>query len=118
MSVKQGMIGNCYLISAIGVLGKNRIRGIITDPSLCPSGAYMVKFNKFSKDIYVIVDDSFPVYDVNGDNNWIFGRSEDPNEVFCNIIEKAYAKLYGGYQNIVGGKVALALSDMTGGFPE
>jgi hypothetical protein len=38
--------------------------------------------------------------------------------LFCNIIEKAYAKLYGGYQNIVGGKVAITLSELTGGFPE
>ncbi len=33
MEVRQGMIGDCYLISAIGVLGKDRIRRIITDPS-------------------------------------------------------------------------------------
>lgn len=26
--------------------------------------------------------------------------------------------MYGGYQNIVGGKVSIALADMTGGFPE
>jgi len=34
------------------------------------------------------------------------------------IIEKAYAKLYGGYQDIEGGKVSFALQDLTGGFPE
>lgn len=33
MGVRQGSIGNCYLISAIGVLGKDRIREIICDPS-------------------------------------------------------------------------------------
>jgi hypothetical protein len=34
------------------------------------------------------------------------------------ILEKAYAKLHGGYHHIVGGKVSFALSDLTGGFPE
>lgn len=118
MEVRQGMIGDCYLISAIGVLGKDRIRKIISDPAECPPGAYMVKFSKFGKEIYVIIDDNFPVVDTQGENEWIFGRCEDKKEVFCNILEKAYAKLYGGYHNIVGGKVALALADMTGGFPE
>jgi hypothetical protein len=84
----------------------------------CPSGAYMVKFKKFGREIYIIVDDQFPVYDTGDDNMWLFGRCEDEKEIFCNIIEKAYAKLYGGYQNIIGGKVAITLSELTGGFPE
>ena len=83
-----------------------------------PQGAYMVKFNKLNKDVHVIIDDQFPVHDNSSDNQWLYGRCEDEKEVFCNILEKAYAKLYGGYNNIVGGKVALALADMTGGFPE
>lgn len=77
MQVRQGMIGNCYLISAIGVLGRDRIKSIITDISECPTGAYMVKFNKFNKDIYVIIDDNFPVGETSQDNQWIFGRCED-----------------------------------------
>ena len=74
MQVRQGMIGNCYLISAIGVLGKDKIRAIITDPAQCPPGCYMVKFTKFGKDIFVIIDDNFPVVDTKSDNDWVFGR--------------------------------------------
>jgi hypothetical protein len=33
------------------------------------------------------------------------------------VIEKAYAKLYGGYNMIKGGKCHLAMSELTGGFP-
>jgi hypothetical protein len=33
------------------------------------------------------------------------------------VIEKAYAKLYGGYDKIIGGKVNITLAEMTGGFP-
>ena len=118
MNVRQGMIGDCYLISAIGVLGRERIRKMIAPEDDGPQGAYMVKFNKRNKDVHVIIDDQFPVHDNSSDNQWLYGRCEDEKEVFCNILEKAYAKLYGGYNNIVGGKVALALADMTGGFPE
>lgn len=111
------MIGDCYLISAIGVLGRERLKNIIADPTSGPPGCYMVKFNKFNRDLYVMIDSNFPVFDSGRENQWLFGRCEDEKELFCNIVEKAYAKLHGGYQNIVGGKVALALADITGGFP-
>lgn len=34
------------------------------------------------------------------------------------VLEKAYAKMYGSYSFIEGGKVQYALADMTDGFPE
>jgi hypothetical protein len=33
------------------------------------------------------------------------------------VLEKAYAKLYGSYENIEAGKVQYALCDMIEGFP-
>ncbi len=74
----------------------------------------MVRFHKFSKKVYVIVDDNLPI-DENGD--FVFARSEDPKEIWPCIIEKAYAKLYGGYHNIEEGKCHKVLAEFTGGFP-
>ncbi len=34
------------------------------------------------------------------------------------LFEKAYAKLHGGYDKIVAGKVSYALSELTDGYPE
>lgn len=116
MSVKQGYIGDCYLISAIGVLDSTNIKRILgVDEWKNADGSFMVRFKKYGKDIYVIIDNRFPS---SGGDEWLFGRCENKKEIFTNILEKAYAKLYGGYQNIVGGKVSIALADMTGGFPE
>lgn len=58
----------------------------------------MVRFYKFLKQVYIVIDDQLPVdnYD-----NFVFAKSEDPEEIWPGIIEKAYAKLYGGYYNIV-----------------
>ncbi len=45
-------------------------------------------------------------------------RYRNAKEIYVNVIEKAYAKLYGSYEKIIGGKVHITLSEMTGGFPE
>lgn len=38
---------------------------MISNPAECPPGAYMVKFQKFQRELYFIIDDTFPVYDQN-----------------------------------------------------
>lgn len=64
-------------------------------------GAYMVRFYKFSKEIFVTIDDYLPV---DSHDDYVFAKSEEESELWPSIIEKAYAKLYGGYQNIIKGK--------------
>ena len=41
-----------------------------------------------------------------------------PKKYCAKVLEKAYAKLYGFFQNIDGGFVSYTLSDLTGGLPE
>lgn len=102
--VKQGDIGDCYLISSFGVLGEKLIKQAIgfdekgNERWSNEKGAFMVRFFKFSKQYYVIIDDQMPV---NSEDEWVFAKSEDPVEYWPAILEKAYAKLYKGYHNIV-----------------
>lgn len=80
--VRQGIIGDCYLISSLGVLGDKWILpalGFSSDPEKTwtnQKGAYMVKLFKFSKEIFVIVDDFLPVDE---HDNYIFAKSEEDN---------------------------------------
>lgn len=74
----------------------------------------MVRFKKFKQNIFVTIDNKFPV-DESG--QWICGRCEDPNEIWVNIVEKAYAKMYGSYSKIFGGKAHFVMAEFTGGFP-
>ena len=125
---KQGNVGNCYLISTFSVLGIQNIRKALgmsftnKQGKLVPEewandsekGIYMVRFKKFSKNIFVRIDDHFPV---DSNNNWVCGKSEEPQEIWPNILEKAYAKMYGSYTKIFGGKAHFVMAEFTGGFP-
>ncbi|KAL0220966.1 hypothetical protein RCL1_000820 [Eukaryota sp. TZLM3-RCL] len=113
--VKQGVLGNCWFISALAV--------VATRPELIKqifvkdggkAGLYILKFQKNCEWTYVIVDDFLPCRN----NKPIFAVSTVPNEYFPSIIEKAYAKLHQSYQNIEGGQVSIGLSDLTGGIAD
>jgi hypothetical protein len=76
--VRQGRIGDCYLISSLGVLGDRWILpalGFESDGKkkwVNQKGAYMVRFFKFSKELFVDVDDYLPVDD---HDEYVFAKS-------------------------------------------
>lgn len=51
------------------------------------------------------------------DEEFIFGRSTNRDEVWPSVLEKAYAKRYGSYSIIQGGHVHSALAELTNGVP-
>ena len=53
----------------------------------------------------VTIDDFFPCY-VNGGPIFTFGEG---NELWVMLLEKAYAKTFGTYQNLIGGSCHEAL---------
>ena len=74
----------------------------------------MVRFFKFGKELFVVVDDFLPVDE---HNDYVFAKSEEENEIWPCILEKAYAKLYGGYENIVEGQCHRVFAELSGGVP-
>jgi hypothetical protein len=115
--VKQGGLGDCYFMAVLGAIARVRpefIKNMIKDNK---NGTYTVTFHTEQgisglfgsrSNQQVTVDSSFwtdgkgnPTYanktgDVDAANN---------PELWVMIIEKAWAKLHGGYGNITGGKV-------------
>lgn len=57
------------------------------------------------------LDECFPVLPTS--NKLAFSRT-DQSELWVLLLEKAYAKAYGNYWNIVGGDPVHALRDLTG----
>ena len=116
MDVKQGALGDCYYLSAISVLGDKFVKEcLVTAPEEAGCGAFCVKFFKSGEEEeYVIIDSNFPI----SNDGLAFVKSENGHELWPMILEKAYAKLYGSYENIEAGKVQYALADLTGGAPQ
>jgi calpain-15 len=59
-----------------------------------------------------VVDDYFPII---GPGRPAFARpTEGQNEIWVMLLEKAYAKAYGGYYRLNLGRAGEALRDLTG----
>ena len=62
----------------------------------------------------IVVDDYFPFDPRPEKDNWLFSRDTTENEIWVQILEKAYAKVFGSYEIIEGGQPYQALCNLTG----
>jgi hypothetical protein len=85
-----------WLFTCVGAaLNPAAIRQLITPNTINPFGVYTVRFHIDGKPRYVVVDDNLPV-DEKG--KLIFAQPSRSEFVWPLILEKAVAKLHGGYQ--------------------
>lgn len=118
--IGQGALGDCYFLAAMNVVPSDVIENdiIITiedKEEWREIGAFCVKFYYNGDERYVVVDDKFP-YGWNKKCVFVKG-GEDGKELWPQVIEKAYAKLYGDYGKIEGGFTHQALSELVDGPP-
>ena len=66
-------------------------------------GLFVIRIFKNFKWIYVIIDERIPV-DIKSKQP-VFGKCRDPHEMWVALIEKAYAKMHGCYENLISGYV-------------
>jgi len=76
---------------------------------------YGVRLFKGGRPCVIVVDDLLPC--MYGDRP-AFATARHNDVLWPSVMEKAYAKLHGAYDAIVGGHVTDALQDFTGGVPE
>ena len=106
----QGYIGDCYFISCVNAL--SRIPQLLNFIMRLPSKIVKnkVETNLFTVNFFidgewkiVNIKDSFPCYK-NGNKYELIGVKPKSNELFMMILEKAWAQINGGYDQIEGGQ--------------
>lgn len=104
----------------MAVLGSKHTRDkfifLNTDDEFMTCGAFCIKFYEQGVEDIIIIDDMLPL--LNGEEHPFTNTGEDSKELWPILLEKAYAKKYGNYENIEGGLVDFALAEMTNGIPE
>jgi len=110
--IQPGCLGNIWFLSAVAALAERPalIERLIQTKEYNEKGIYKVRLCKNGEWREVILDDYFPCYPNGGP---MFAKSQGV-EMWMLLIEKAYAKLHGGYKTLTGGSPHEALADLTG----
>lgn len=74
-------------------------------------GIYVLRFFKNFEWVYVIIDDRIPVR--KDKKVPVFGSCTNAHELWVALIEKAYAKLHGCYEQLISGYVDEGITELT-----
>lgn len=110
--IKQGKLNDSWLLSAMSVVAQ--IPGLVTRIILTKEpnnyGIYKIKLCRMGSWKTLTLDDHFPCYPL---GEPIFAKNQS-KEIWVLLLEKAFAKLYGGYHALENGNIKHALIDLTG----
>ena len=111
--VKQGQLGDCYFLSSVANLCKfpGLIRKLFKTSTTNKDGFYEIILIIDGKPQIVIVDDYLPA--LKRTKRPVYAQSKG-NEIWVMLLEKAWAKVNGGYANIISGLPSEAIEFLTG----
>eukprot|EP00929_Paragymnodinium_shiwhaense_P030493 TRINITY_DN17277_c0_g1_i1.p1 TRINITY_DN17277_c0_g1~~TRINITY_DN17277_c0_g1_i1.p1 ORF type:complete len:1019 (-),score=229.01 TRINITY_DN17277_c0_g1_i1:269-3235(-) len=118
--VRQGIIGDCWLMSPLAALSEYRGGKFVKDclpgqTTACREGVYLVRLCLAGRWREVLIDDFLPcVGGYDGYNTHAaYARTVD-QQLWPAVIEKGYAKASGSYEALSGGDISEAITVFTG----
>ena len=113
--VQQGSLGDCYFLSSVANICKfpNMVQKLFRQTSKNKYGYYEIILFIDGKRQIVIVDDYLPAYKKNKSPCYAQTKKEE-KEIWVMLLEKAWAKVNGGYANIISGLPCEAMEVLTG----
>ncbi|XP_039986012.1 calpain-9 [Xiphias gladius] len=119
LDIRQGKLNDCWLLSAIASLAMNRslLRKVVPLGQSFQdgyNGSFTFRFWQYGQWEEVRIDDLLPTQE----HKLIYLSSPEKQEFWSSLLEKAYAKLKGGYRALDMGFPHEAMVDMTGGVAE
>ena len=113
--IRQGALGNCYFLCCLSSLAEypDLIRRLFDFDYLNDYGIQSVWLNINGVWTQIVLDEYFPCYFNGAEYDLAFSKT-DQAELWVILLEKAYAKAFGCYWDIIGGDPVHALRDLTG----
>ena len=111
--INQGSLGDCYFLASVAALTDypNLIYKIFITKEINKEGYFEVLLFIDGQFQRVILDDYLPV---NKTTNLIDFARPNKNEIWVCLLEKAWAKVNGGYSNVIKGWMHQVLQTLTG----
>ena len=113
--VQQGSLGDCYFLSSVANICKfpNMVQKLFRQKTKNQYGYYEIFLFIDGKRQIVIVDDYLPAFKRNKSPCYAQTKKEE-KEIWVMLLEKAWAKVNGGYANIISGLPCEAMEVLTG----
>nr|XP_033795160.1 calpain-1 catalytic subunit-like isoform X2 [Geotrypetes seraphini] len=110
------LAGDCWVLAALGALTVDRqfLAHLLPNNQgfkMHYSGIFHFRFWQFGEWVDVVIDDRLPFLH----GKYLCVQPRSSNEFWPSLLEKAYAKLKGSYQNLHSGFISEAFVDFTGG---
>ena len=111
--INQGTLGDCYFLASAAALTEfpNLVYKMFKTKGINKEGYFEIIFFIDGQFQVVIVDDYLPV---NKQTGQIAFARPNKNELWVCVLEKAWAKINGGYSNIIKGWMRHVLTTFTG----
>jgi len=111
--IVEGYLGNSYFVSTIRALAENpsNIKRLFDTKKGAKDGEYVINLSLNGENYKIIVDDFIPYCEKTKKPAF---TSSKPNEMWVMLLEKAWAKVSGNYENSIRGLCCEAFRALSG----